>query len=696
MEQFIHGMLRSKLQWWGRLRVQRKVELVLFAILTPLLFALSLHVYLIKNLLFYQDVRHDIVLVRERIGELRRLAIDIEDAFRGYLLTRSPEFLAPMHEAETHLAEEIIRASGLTKDRFVRHGDMEAIENQLKQYLSSKQGLIQKVERGQFQEVLEYVRTGQGVQLADALRTQFRHVEDQLDDEITRYNEQATQLSQTAFRGLLAAVVGTLALGWLGAFVMARSVTERLALLRNLSRTLGRDPDSHAAPMEAIGRISSRDEIGELAQSYEEMAQRIRRHLKELEVLQAIGHEINTIGPDGLTGVLRRITDRAAELVQADLCLVLLRNDQMSCWIIEAASGNWNEGLSKSVMLWEELPICAKAFETGEPAHGERLRDNSSPELARRNLIGNSMLAVPLLNQGKPFGVLVLLSEANVRREEWNVRLALGLAQGAAVAISNARLYEIVHEKHQTLLSRVRELEQLAETIAHDLKGPGQRMAELASLLQRECAGSLDERGKRWLTLVEQNGKELTDRADGILSVARVGARRAAATFVDARAVLSDVLKSHAEKLEEARAHVTVQDNLPLVACHSAYLRQVLDNLISNSLKFSRREVPLEITVRAQRRGKMVHLTVKDNGIGIPAAFRQRVFDAFVRLDPLQTKGSGIGLTITKRIVELYGGQVWIEASDQPGTTITFSLPILDDWENPSPALVPRTAHAHM
>jgi signal transduction histidine kinase len=104
----------------------------------------------------------------------------------------------------------------------------------------------------------------------------------------------------------------------------------------------------------------------------------------------------------------------------------------------------------------------------------------------------------------------------------------------------------------------------------------------------------------------------------------------------------------------------------------------------------------LEISVTAQRRGKMVHLTVKDNGIGIPAAFRQRVFDAFVRLDPLQTKGSGIGLTITKRIVELYGGQVWIAASDQPGTTITFSLPILDDWENPSPALVPRTAHAHM
>jgi len=696
MEQFIGGMLRSKLEWWEHLRVQRKVELVLFAILTPLLLALSLHLYLINRLLFYQDTRHDIVLVREQVGELRRLAVDIEDAFRGYLLIRRPELLTPMQEAESRLAKEMQRASALIKDRFIRRGDMEAIERQLKEFLSSKQQLIRKVEQGRFFEVLQYVRTGQGVQLADAMRMQFRHVEDQLDDEIARYNEQAMDLSQAAFKGLLVAVVGTLALGWLAAFVLARTVTEPLALLRNVSKALGRDPDRQATVMDTVARISSGDEIGELARSYEEMAQRIRRHLQELETLQAIGHEINTIGPDGVTGVLRRITDRAAELVRADLCLVLLRNDQMCCWIIEAASGDWNEGLSKSVMLWEELPICAKAFETGEPVNGERLRDNRCPELARRNLIGNSMLAVPLLNHGKPFGVLVLLTEENVRREEWNVRLALGLAQEAAVAISNARLYEIVHEKHQTLQSRVCELEQLAETIAHDLKGPGQRMAELACLLQREYAGRLDARGKRWLDLVEHNGKELTDRADGILSVARVGARRAAATFVDPNAVLSDVLKSHAGELEAVRARLTLQDGLPLVACHSAYLRQVLDNLISNSLKFSRREAPLEIAVTAQRHGQMMHLSVRDNGIGIPAAFRQRVFDAFVRLDPSQTKGSGIGLTITKRIVELYGGQVWIEPSDRPGTTITFSLPILDDWENPSLALVPGTAQAQM
>jgi signal transduction histidine kinase len=592
-----------------------------------------------------------------------------------------------MHEAEARLAAEIARASVLTKGRFMRQSDIAAIEKLLKDFLSSKEKLIRKVEQGQFYEVLQYVRTGQGVQLADALRVQFRLLEDHLDEEIARYNEQAMELSHKAFRGLLAAVVGTLVLGWLGAFVLARSVTAPLALLRNVTKTLDMDPARHPAVIESIAQISSGDEIGELARSYEEMAERIRGHLQELEVLQVIGHEINTIGPDGLAGVLRRITDRAAELVGADLCLVLVRNDQMGCWIIEAASGSWNDRLYKSVMLWEEFPISVKAFETGEPSTGEHLRDNRSPELLRRNLIGNSMLSVPLLNRGEPFGVLVLLSEQDIRPDQWNRRLALGLAQEAAVAISNARLYEIVQEKHQTVRSRVRQLEHLAETIAHDLKGPGQRMAEVASLLRREYAGKLDERGSQWLVLLEHNGKELTDRADGILAVARVGARRAGVTFVDPSAIICDVLKSYAGELEAVHARLAVQDNLPLVACHSAYLRQVIDNLLSNSMKFAQRDVLLEIAITARRHGKMLHLTVQDNGIGIPAASHQRVFDAFVRLDPARAKGSGIGLTIVKRIVELCGGQVWIDESDRPGTAVTFSLPVLENWENQSASL---------
>src|SRR5207248_641410 len=158
----------------------------------------------------------------------------------------------------------------------------------------------------------------------------------------------------------------------------------------------------------------STDEIGKLARSFEEMARRIRGHIRELEAINAIGHQISTIGPDGLDGVLRRITDRAAELLQVDACLVMLRNEQMGCWVIEAASGEWNERLQKTVMLWEEFPVSVKAFETREPVLGEDLRKDLRPQVVRPRLIGESTLAVPLLSQGAPFGVLAFLQNGKV------------------------------------------------------------------------------------------------------------------------------------------------------------------------------------------------------------------------------------------------------------------------------------------
>jgi signal transduction histidine kinase len=349
----------------------------------------------------------------------------------------------------------------------------------------------------------------------------------------------------------------------------------------------------------------------------------------------------------------------------------------MGCWIVEAASGEWHDRLHKSVMLWEEFPVSVRAFEMKEPAIGEDLRSDLRPEVARRNLIGESMLSIPLLSQGSSFGVLVLLQERKIPRESWNMRLAKGFADEAAIAIANARLYEAAHRKEKGLESRLRQLEHLAETLAHDLKAPGERMEGLAAILLKEYGGKLDERAAQWLRLIKQNGKDLMERVCNLLEVARVGAQREAVEAVDPAPVLEEVLKARAGELERRQVRVTVENGFPLVACHRAYLRQVLDNLISNAIKFSGDRPDPMITVAAARQGDRVLFSVADNGIGIPPQQRERVFDPFVRLHPGETQGSGIGLAIVRRIVELYGGQAWIEANSQAGSTVLFTLPVL-------------------
>ncbi len=677
-------MIRLAGAWWDHLRVQQKVWAILLGVFVPLVAALAVHISLINHLLIVQQQHRQTVTVRQQILILRRLAVGIEDAFRGYLLTRQKWFLSPLEEAETKLKPTVARAMELVEPTPELAADVRNASERLNELLKSKQALIRRIQAGHENEVLDYVRSGKGLAISDELRGEFRLIEDRLEDRLKSFEVNEAALAQKAFWGLLLAVVGGLALGLLGARLLAKSITEPLAVLQASAVTLG----EHAGQMDRETTpiaIRSSDEIGHLARSFEGMVRRIRQHIMELEAVSAIGHEINTIGADGLDGVLRRITDRAAELLQADVCLVMLRNDQMGCWIVEAASGDWNDRLQKSVLLWEEFPVSVRAFETRQPAIGEDLRGDQRPEVLRRNLIGDSMLSIPLLSQGAPFGVLVLLQERNVPRESWNVRLAKGFADEAAIAIANARLYEAVQQKGKGLQLRLRELEYLAETLAHDLKAPGERMEGLASALLAEYGGKLDERATRWLKMLEENGQELSERVENLLAVAKVGARRVAVEAVDPAMVVNDVLKASAGELERRKVRVQVEKAFPMVACHRAYLRQVFDNLISNAMKFFGDQPAPTIVIAAQRKSDHVQFSVADNGIGVPVQHRERVFEPFVRLSPMSAKGSGIGLAIVKRIVELYDGRVWIESHGGMGCMVLFTLPVLGDFSGDQP-----------
>ncbi|MGH7255978.1 MAG: sensor histidine kinase, partial [Nitrospirales bacterium] len=120
-----------------------------------------------------------------------------------------------------------------------------------------------------------------------------------------------------------------------------------------------------------------------------------------------------------------------------------------------------------------------------------------------------------------------------------------------------------------------------------------------------------------------------------------------------------------------------VDQAFPVVAGHRTYLRQVFDNLLSNAIKFMADQQAAEIRITSARKGAEVWFSVSDNGCGIPPEQREQVFEPFVRLQPQLAKGSGIGLPIVKRIVELYRGRVWIEPQSAPGCTVTFAIPAM-------------------
>jgi signal transduction histidine kinase/CHASE3 domain sensor protein len=679
-------MDRWAVLWADQLRIRHKVWVMLLLLCVPLSAGIAIHLYVVNQLLALQQQKQDLMLADKQVHELGRLAVDIEDGFRGYVLTQQPAFLAPLVEAEAKLNQALSDASTSLAKLSGSPNQLAPIERQVKELLRSKQELIADIQKGLADKALAYVRSGEGLRLSVLLRADLRTVEDRLVRQRNSLHEQADALSQRMYVGLWVTLAGVVALGWIVSRVLARSLTDPITRLQSATARIGAHVDVVGITELLAPSRGAKDELVQLEDAYLAMARRIETHIREIEVLLAIGQEINTIGPDGLDGVLRRITDRAVELVQADVCLVLLRDERMGCWVVEAASGEWNDRLKKSVMLWEELPVCVQAFETREVATGERFRSDERPQVLRRNLIGDSMLAIPLLAQGIPFGVLSLLAERPRGAHEWNLLLAEGLAQEAALAISNARLYEAAQQQQRGLVARLRQLEHLAETLAHDLKGPGARMEELARLLVQQYGGQLDDRTKRWLALIEENGRDLVQRVEGILTVARVGTDQGAITAVDPTAIIGEVLKARAGEIERLHAVVHVDPVLPLVACHDAYLRQIFDNLVSNALKFTRPGEPPLVRISGRVQGPMVSFSVKDHGIGIPSTQRTRVFQPFVRLLASEAAGSGIGLTIIQRIVDLYGGRVWVDETEGPGCTVQFTVPSFEEQEGASNA----------
>jgi signal transduction histidine kinase len=256
------------------------------------------------------------------------------------------------------------------------------------------------------------------------------------------------------------------------------------------------------------------------------------------------------------------------------------------------------------------------------------------------------------------------------------VRLAKGLADEAAMAITNAHLFEQIREQGKGLQARVAHLEHPAETLAHDLRVPGERMGEFATLLVKEYGDRFDERATRWLRSIEENGRLLRERVEDILAIARIGG-------AERRCRGGGPGVGHPGRPEVAHGRDGTAGDPG--ACG---WRATADRMPSGLPVPDRRQSGIECREVFRRlscgsrggREERVRFSVFDTGIGISESERIRVFEPFVRLHPATTPGSGIGLAIVRRIVDLYDGEVWIEPNAPTGSTVSLTLPVLGNF----------------
>ena len=647
----------------------------LVLIVLPVVGMVSLSLTTVQQLLAVQDQVNHLMALQVQTDEFLSLIVDVQYGFRGFVITRNEKFLNPLHAAEERLDHDLYKLKQMVSDDREQLQMLIEIEARVRAFLQKKKRLVDAVRSGEMKLVREHFESGEGEATLFRIRAEYRAFETIERERLIDQQAQAALLATITRYSLAGIVIGTLLLWWLGSRLLARNITQPIATLTNAAKEFG-----SGRPVEAIP-VSATDELGHLARTMEDMQNRVSLHIAQVEALHAVGKDVSTIGPDGLEGVLKRIAERAAGVLSVDLCLVLLWDEPTGCWKVGAASGHWHDLLRRSVLIREETPISFKALTTGLPQAVEDLEARPEVVLQVRDRFGGkSLLAVPLVGQEKAFGVLAFApTRAKRIFADWDIRLAQQFADLAAIAILNARLYEDAQQRGEGLKSRLQELECYAADMAHDLKGPARRMAELASLLQIDYKGRFDERGDRYLAWIKDNGQQLMARIEEVLRLARIGVVREAVEAVNPAEVIQDVLKGCGEQIERQGARVRVADRFSRLACNRVHLFQVLDNLVRNALKFTAEGRPPELEIGIRRTGYEMAMFVRDNGIGIALSDRQRIFEPFERLGHTDVPGTGIGLAIAKKIIELYQGRIWVESQPGEGATVFFTFPLLGE-----------------
>jgi signal transduction histidine kinase len=221
------------------------------------------------------------------------------------------------------------------------------------------------------------------------------------------------------------------------------------------------------------------------------------------------------------------------------------------------------------------------------------------------------------------------------------------------------------------------ELEQFAYVASHDLQEPLRKVASFCQLLQKRYSGQLDERADQYIAFAVDGAKRMQELIQDLLAFSRVGRVGQDIGEVDLDDCLERALRSLATALDESGARIE-GDPLPTVTGDATLLTQVFQNLLGNAVKF-RGDDPPRIRVTCRRDGEMWEIACRDNGIGIPDQYAEKVFVVFQRLHPRdEYDGTGIGLAMCRKIVEFHGGHLWLAQPEDggPGAEFRFTLPV--------------------
>lgn len=300
----------------------------------------------------------------------------------------------------------------------------------------------------------------------------------------------------------------------------------------------------------------------------------------------------------------------------------------------------------------------------------------------------NSWMAVPLKVKDKIMGIIALDGKSKSQFTERHAYLAVTYANQVAIALENARLFSDLQAElsgRQNLISELEsknaELERFTYTVSHDLKSPLFTIRGFLGYLEEDALSGNQERLKSDMQRIIDATNKMQQLLNELLELSRVGRMKNESVEIPFGELVREAVELVYGHIMERGISVHIDDNLPIVFGDRQRLLEVVQNLVDNAAKFmgDQPQPRIEIGQDGEEDGMLI-FHVRDNGIGIPPEHHDRVFGLFNKLD-VKSNGTGIGLALVKRIIEVHGGRIWVQSATSPqgeagqGSTFYFSLP---------------------
>ena len=421
----------------------------------------------------------------------------------------------------------------------------------------------------------------------------------------------------------------------------------------------------------------------DLMQSLEARSTELASKVAQLEALRDLGEAVgSSLDPDA---VLNSIVSNAVRLTNADGGSIMEYDERTDAFVVRAAYGSGQTLLNRlrEITIRRDATLVGRAATEQRPLQIADLSEEAAldPHLDALYRDGwRSMLAIPMLRGDVIIGVVVIRRRTPGSFHEEMVELLETFAAQSSVALVNARLFRELETKSAELEVASRHKSEFLASMSHELRTPLNAVIGFSEVLIDRMFGELNERQDEYVHDIWNSGRHLLELLNEILDLSKVEAGQMVlepTTFRVEHALEAAVsLVRERASRHGISVSVAVDEDVDTVDADELRFKQVLLNLLSNAVKFT--PDGGSVDVRADRDGDELVVTVSDTGVGVPPEDRERIFESFQQggRGVAREEGTGLGLTLTRRIVELFDGRLWLESEVGVGSTFGFSIPV--------------------